>query len=439
MSYTENQIIALSPDDSSTKAGMQLANDSHWVTLKYHEKALWGECKGSGKNPYFTIVDLQNIAFKCSCPSRKFPCKHSLGLFLLHARKPNIFQQESALTDQVDTWISKRSQKSDIKETKESKPIDEKAQQKRAEQREEKVKAGIEELELWMKDLIRIGVQNLPSQIYDFAKNIKARMIDAQASGLAARIRNLEQINYFENHWEQTFLKQYSKLYLLISAYKQREQMDEHWKREIQQMMGWNVNKEEVLSQKPILDDWFVLSVEQNQIEQIISEKIWMYGRRNQSFGYILNFHPVSQVSTTFYMPNTQVETQAFFYPGIQNKRMLLSESGAFKAANFSISNPFGIEEMLEQYSNQLALNPFLEEVPFFLTAITIAPIAGHWYIQDAMHQTLLIANTSDGLWKMKSFSQNEPLDCFGTFDGSQWTIKSFWHVNQYVQMTNTL
>ncbi|MFC6750247.1 SWIM zinc finger family protein [Deinococcus aquaticus] len=47
--------------------------------------SLWGECQGSGQTPYLTGVDLSGPAFRCSCPSRKFPCKHALALLLLHA------------------------------------------------------------------------------------------------------------------------------------------------------------------------------------------------------------------------------------------------------------------------------------------------------------------------------------------------------------------
>ena len=46
---------------------------------------MWGLCKGSGSKPYQTVVDIKGPAFKCSCPSRKFPCKHALGLLLLWA------------------------------------------------------------------------------------------------------------------------------------------------------------------------------------------------------------------------------------------------------------------------------------------------------------------------------------------------------------------
>ena len=44
--------------------------------------ALWGECRGSAAAPYLTVIDLSGPAYRCSCPSRKFPCKHALALLL---------------------------------------------------------------------------------------------------------------------------------------------------------------------------------------------------------------------------------------------------------------------------------------------------------------------------------------------------------------------
>ncbi|HEX3006901.1 MAG TPA: SWIM zinc finger family protein, partial [Bacteroidales bacterium] len=72
MALKEDQIIALALDASSAKSGKELAVASKWVLRGASEKALWGHCQGSGKLPYQTQVDLLNIAFKCSCPSRKF-------------------------------------------------------------------------------------------------------------------------------------------------------------------------------------------------------------------------------------------------------------------------------------------------------------------------------------------------------------------------------
>lgn len=45
---------------------------------------IYGDCKGSGKEPYHTSVDVSgdSVISRCSCPSRQFPCKHALALML---------------------------------------------------------------------------------------------------------------------------------------------------------------------------------------------------------------------------------------------------------------------------------------------------------------------------------------------------------------------
>ena len=78
---------------------------------------VWGHCQGSGKNPYQTVIDLNDIAFKCSCPSRKFPCKHGLGLLLLYARQPDQFTQAEE-PEWVTAWLAKRTEKAEKKEQK---------------------------------------------------------------------------------------------------------------------------------------------------------------------------------------------------------------------------------------------------------------------------------------------------------------------------------
>ena len=109
LKLTEEQILALAPDEASKKPGKDLANPSKWVSKSFNDQALWGACQGSGSKPYLTQIDLNNIAFKCSCPSRKFPCKHGLGLMLLHARQPEIFTQEAAPAWVTD-WLGKRTE-----------------------------------------------------------------------------------------------------------------------------------------------------------------------------------------------------------------------------------------------------------------------------------------------------------------------------------------
>ena len=87
MNLTLEQVLALAPDASSAAAGRKLASANAWSCLGSNEAAIWGECQGSAL--YQVRVDLADLTVKCSCPSRKFPCKHGLGLLLVLAQHAN--------------------------------------------------------------------------------------------------------------------------------------------------------------------------------------------------------------------------------------------------------------------------------------------------------------------------------------------------------------
>lgn len=95
MDWTVERILALAPDSASAKAGQGLAGRRAWRSLGHADGTAWGECQGSGKAPYQAQIDLSEPAFRCTCPSRKFPCKHGLGLFLLLASEPVAFVEGS--------------------------------------------------------------------------------------------------------------------------------------------------------------------------------------------------------------------------------------------------------------------------------------------------------------------------------------------------------
>ncbi len=219
MNLSEEQILALAPDDASKKSGKDLANPSKWISKGFNESALWGECQGSGNKPYQAQIDLSNIAFKCSCPSRKFPCKHGLGLLLLKARQPQTFTTVE-MPAWVAEWISKRSEKEENKTEQKNKPVDEAAQVKRQQAREQKVSNGIEDLLLWIKDIVRNGILNIPEKSLTFWDGMSKRMIDAQAPGLAGMVKELSAIHFYKEGWQSLFVDQLARIYLLINAYK---------------------------------------------------------------------------------------------------------------------------------------------------------------------------------------------------------------------------
>jgi len=102
---TSDQVLAMAPDASAAAAGKKHGNVRLWKNLGMSASALWGECQGSAL--YQVKVELASLTSQCSCPSRKLPCKHSLGLLMLAATDkaavPVIEPPEW-----VTSWLAKR-------------------------------------------------------------------------------------------------------------------------------------------------------------------------------------------------------------------------------------------------------------------------------------------------------------------------------------------
>jgi hypothetical protein len=82
---TESYVDSLALNAGAIKNGRDLVKKNSFPLLQQTEDGtlLFGECKGSGKEPYRCSVDFLNEGnpvFRCTCPSRQFPCKHNLGL-----------------------------------------------------------------------------------------------------------------------------------------------------------------------------------------------------------------------------------------------------------------------------------------------------------------------------------------------------------------------
>lgn len=168
MSLTAAQILDLAPDAASRKAGQDQAKPARWSGAGRVSSLIWGEINGSGASPYRTVADLSGPASKCTCPSRKFPCKHALGLMLFNAAAP---LAEAAPPDWAEAWAKGREGRAAAAETRArepARPVDAQAQAKRRQAREDRVAGAIDELDLWLRDLMRRGLAGAKGEPYAF-------------------------------------------------------------------------------------------------------------------------------------------------------------------------------------------------------------------------------------------------------------------------------
>lgn len=431
MNLSEEQILALAPDDSSRKSGKDLATPNKWVSKGGNDVALWGECQGSGSKPYQTQVDLSNLAFKCSCPSRKFPCKHGLGLLLLRARQPNEF----VTTDPpawVTEWLSKRTEKEEKKAEKKDKPVDEAAQARRQQARQQKVADGLEELKVFIKDIIRHGMHSLPEKGSAFWENMARRMIDAQAPGLATQLNAIADINFFKEGWQTQCLDQLLKLYLIIQGYKNIDTLQPALQQDIRSLIGFPQNQDELKAQEGIRDEWFVLARQTSEEDKLIVERNWFYGLKTQRFALILQFYVKSQPPAASYTPGLVVDATLVYFPSAVTLRALVKDQyNTWKAKTL----PAGMDNWTSVTQRETAANaryPFANEWPCIVTQLTPVSLNNEWWLQDDQQRLMRLSGKESTLWNLLALSGGAPLRMSLIGKEKEYTPLGVWIENEY-------
>lgn len=430
MNLSEEQILALAPDASSQKSGKELAASSKWVSKGANEKALWGECQGSGKNPYRTQIDRLNLAFKCSCPSRKFPCKHGMGLLLNHARNTGEFSVNT-MPDWVSDWIDKRQASAEKKAEKKDKPVDTVAQAKRLQQRTGKVNDGLEELQLFIKDLVRNGILSIPEKGPQMFEHLAKRMVDAQAPGIATMLKGLAAINYYRDGWQSVFMDKLLRIYLVTEGFKRVDSLETTLQFDIRSMAGFNQSTDEVKQQEGIKDQWIVLGKQTSEEEQLIVQRNWLYGTNSKQYALVLGFHVRNQVPDITLTPGTCIDAELVFYKSRTPLRALIKKL----EKTYTPTGLAGLKnwtEVTTLESKQFELLPFHEELPFLVEQVQLSYIEKQWFMADEKGALMKLNSTEDQLYKMLAMSGGKPFTAAVLEKETVCTPIGMWTGNQY-------
>lgn len=433
LNLTEEQILQLAPDDSSVKAGKGLATLSKWVLRECSGRAVWGHCQGSGKNPYQTVIDLNDIAFKCSCPSRKFPCKHGLGLLLLYARQPDQFTQAEE-PEWVTAWLAKRQEKAEKKEQKarSETPVDEAAQAKRQEKRHRKVLDGISDLETWMKDLLRNGLLNVPERADSLFDNMARRMIDAQAPGLAGRLRAMETIDFGAEGWKAELTEGMSRLYLLMQGYRNLDRLSPEWKDEIRTLIGYPQSKESVLAREAVADSWLVLHKQSRRVNDLNTDIYWLYGRRSGRMARYLNFAVAGTFSSESRVPGSVYEGSLCFYNGTEECRRALFREDTLSEETFVPEFCPDLQCAAASYRRAMTANPFSEDVPLLVGGVSVIRNGSGYSLVDAGGDAVPTVMPEETYVDILAVTGGRPFSALAIANGDRWELKSIWYNNEY-------
>ena len=413
--YSTEQILSLAPNESNASRGKALAKISNWQLLATDGNALWGLCKGSGKKPYQTAIHLSGPVFKCSCPSRQFPCKHGIGLLLLFASDASSFQQ-AAQPDWVENWMNSRKEKTETAAPA-APPI---MQNDRIRKRIQKLNTELPGLQQWLEDIMRVGYGNTDIQQPAFWEEQAARMVDAKASGIASMLREISELFNHDN-WISSLSARLADINLLVNAFLNREQLSEPLQEEILVRIGINPKKEEVLAKKGVQDTWQVLGISERFSQRLYARRTWLQGKASREFALILDFAFGEPNYERKFLVGTEFNAQLVYYPGAVPQRALI-KSEPENLQKIAAIHPSGsLEEFLDEYASYTARQPFNNTVPLLLTHVNVIIKEGEGFMTDQHNCIIPVNLATNRYWQTLAISGGKPCTVFGEWNGSTW------------------
>jgi hypothetical protein len=421
LALTTEQVATLAPDAASLAAGRKLAASGDWSGVAHDARALWGECKGSAL--YQVRVDLSDLSSKCSCPSRKFPCKHALGL-LLKAASPGAVAAGAA-PGWVEEWLARRGAVAEKKERKTDAglvaPVDEKAQARRAEKRAERVAEGLAALDLWIGDLVRNGLANVSEQDHKFWERQAARMVDAQAPGLASRIGRIGRVPRRTPDWSRNVLVELGRIALVTEAHHRLESLDGALQEDVRALIGWTLRDEEVISRGTAAEDrWLVIGQHTEDDGRLRIQRSWLLGLTSRRYALVLQFAVDSPHFAQSFIPGTAFDARLRFWPSAWESRALVEERHGVPETWSGAAPAFEkFDELLGAMAAALAAQPWIDRLPCVVHGVRPARGAPErWHLIDASGCALPLVSRDH--WKLVALSGGHPLDVAAEWDGDE-------------------
>lgn len=342
--------------------------------------------------------------------------------------------------DWVKEWLEKRAGKAAEKKEKADKPVDAEAQAKRQEARHKKVLNGVDDLQGWLKDLVRSGLLNVPERAQSLFAGISKRMIDAQAPGLAGMMRQLQEIHYFGEDWKYELTAGVSRAYLVSESYKHLDRLPLEWQDEIRTLVGYPQTKEDVLANgEQVSDEWLVVASESQQQDRLTVEYNWLYGRLSGRYALFLQFLVPGALAEMALLPGSVVVADVVYYKGVASTRVLFREQKGTGEPFIPLGKGCctGIAGAMQIYRESVTRNPFTYEVPVLVSGVRFVIHEKQVWITDS-DEYLVPLTVGEGC-KLKGFAVTGGREFTGFFLAGErsWRVLSLWIEDKYYTLSN--
>ncbi|MFD0630978.1 SWIM zinc finger family protein [Catenulispora yoronensis] len=411
--WTAAQVNSLAPDASSQKAGAKLGVPGPWSDTGHQEseRLLWGDCKGSGSKPYQVTVSVadSDTAYSCTCPSRKFPCKHALGLLLLWAAGTIAAAEE--LPDRVEAWAASRKDRAEKSAARsaakaEKAAADPEGAAKRAAQRAERVGNGLADLDRWLTDQIAAGISDSGTLSYSAVDPVAKRLVDAQAPGVANRVRTLASARSSAgDRWPDAVLTEFARLHLLCEAWSRLAELPPPMRDTVRRRVGISVDADAVRRDgERVADRWHVLGTRDRAADKLTERRIWLRGAESGRLALLLAFGAMQQAPTLALPVGAVYDAEMAFHSEALPLRAQMESGELVDVA--AVPTGGTLQDAADAFAAALAVDPWQEGWPVVVVR-AVPDRAGE--LSDAEGRRVPLICEETALWRLLAVSGATP------------------------------
>lgn len=376
--WTEAQVLDFAPDARAVASARSLAARARWSDLGANESLVWGRCRGSARAPYQVTVDLAGPAFRCTCPSRKQPCKHALALLLRWVATGGAVADGAAPPEEAADWLARRAERRGRTEARARRGehlepvVDPEGRARRQAERAALMSAGLDDFDRWLSDLVRQGLARARHAPYEVWDTAAARLVDAQCGALAERVRETAGLAVRGDRWADALLTEAARWWSAIAAWRRRAELPADTLADLRVVLGWPYRRDD-LADAPRLDDrWHVVGLRRDGDDRLQSQRTWLWGEQLGALVMVLDFAAAGDVLDVPHMVGSIATARVVKYPGHAPWRVAFTGDAEVVGRTAGLPNVQPLRAALAGAAHQFAANPWLERAPVLLRAIRI-------------------------------------------------------------------
>jgi hypothetical protein len=410
--WTVERVTMLAHDTKAAYRSRALADPSRWDTLAYGLNTVWGVYQGSAETPYRVTIDLVSMEMVCTCSSTIEPCKHALALLYMAVGQPHAFT-ECPLPEDVVAWLGVATVKARKKGIKMSTDF---------ETRKAQILDGINELELWLDNMIRHGLGDPQVQDHEYWEARAARMVDAHAPELANWLRQMAKIPASNANWVEQLLGELGRLHLVIEGFKRFDTLPADTQADLRTVVGWSIKPEELDDVPGVTDYWVVLGKREVMLNPKLKvQRLWLRGKETGRNVLLREFtRDGVEFENPDLAPGQALPAEIVFYPGRYPLRAFIRQrNGELESGH--VVRGASIHENVQVFGSAISQNPWLQQFPFLLDAvIPVRHEDDAWIVREIDGTYLPLHPEFEHPWPLLALGGGHPITVAGEWSGME-------------------